>query len=71
MSSLSTEKLEELRDALVAGILKVCQNQQWSHQGVTYTRANLTELQSMLDWAEKQISRQARGGPRVRGVMPV
>lgn len=60
------ESLENFRKALNA----VSKNQNYSVAGRTYSRANLREIRETIDWLEKKIDRQKRGGIRVRGITP-
>lgn len=50
---------------------KVATNQAWTYQGRTYTRADAEQIRLNIDYWDKQAKRLARGGIRVRGVMPV
>jgi len=44
---------------------------QYVNQGRSYTNADLGEVRANIEFWDKQCKRLNRGGPRVRGVMPL
>lgn len=70
MAGITLAKAEEMLALYLEASKKVAANQQWTHQGVTYTRANLAEIQASVKFWDDQCKRLSRGGIRVRGVVP-
>ncbi len=71
MAGITAAKAEEMLALFLDAATKVAANQQWTYQGRIYTRANLAEIQSSIEFWDTQCKRLARGGIRVRGVMPL
>ena len=49
----------------------VARNQGYSIDGRTLTRADADHIRKMIEFWDAQAKRLARGGPRVRGAVPV
>ena len=49
---------------------KVLAGQSYSHDGVTWTRANLAAIQQGIAIYERKVAALSRCGIRVRGVVP-
>jgi hypothetical protein len=69
MAGISLQKAEEQLALWLEASVQVAQKQSWSHQGVTYTRADADAIRANIEFWDRQCKRLARGGPRVRGVI--
>jgi len=59
-TTLTMTQLISLRDSILSGITKCSANRSWTHDGKTYTRSSIPELQNLMAEVETEINR--RGG---------
>lgn len=71
MAGITVEQAEAQLALWLEADRRVSTGQAWSHQGRTFSRADAGEIRANIEFWDRQCKRLARGGPLVRGVMPV
>jgi len=69
VSAITLDQATAHRDAWLAADLAVAQNQAYTVQGRSFTKAHAAEIRANLDYWERRVVELSRGpsrGPRVR-----
>jgi hypothetical protein len=69
MAGITLEQAEAQLKLWMDADSKVAQNQQWTYQGRTYTRADAEQIRANIEFWDTQCKRLDRGGIRVRGAI--
>lgn len=71
MAGLTLDRAEQQLALWIEADTRVAANQTWTYQGRTYTRADAEQIRLNIQWWDRECKRLARGGPLVRGVIPL
>lgn len=71
MTGITQAQAESQLATWLSAAEKIAVNQSYTIQGRTYTRANLADVQSQIEFWDKQVKRLSRGGLRMTQVTPV
>lgn len=70
MAGLTLEMAEQQLKIWLEADVAVAQNQQWSHGGQTYTRADAQQIRANIEYWDGMCKRLSGPAIRISGVIP-